>query len=97
MDIFTPAIHEKREDFIPTKWFQPYHRTYLKSRHRSQILNQVWFPGTHLDLGGGNENHDLGDVSLVWMVVCHRLPTLPWDFLSLSFFSCSSYFTKVWK
>ncbi|KAI5997682.1 hypothetical protein F5J12DRAFT_851196 [Pisolithus orientalis] len=30
--------------------------------------NQVWFPGSHCDVGGGYEKHDLSDFALFWMV-----------------------------
>lgn len=67
------AINETREDFIPTKWIQTDQgKSYLESHKQpAQVLKQVWFPGAHSDVGGGNAKHDLADVSLVWMVVCH--------------------------
>ncbi|EGG06034.1 uncharacterized protein MELLADRAFT_107125 [Melampsora larici-populina 98AG31] len=57
------AIHETREDFLPTKWQQP-----PEQRQAGQILKQVWFPGSHSDVGGGYAEHDLADLALIWMV-----------------------------
>ncbi|GAA5871769.1 hypothetical protein JCM16303_000859 [Sporobolomyces ruberrimus] len=31
-------------------------------------LSQVWFPGSHKDVGGGYEQHDLASLSLAWLV-----------------------------
>ncbi|MDO3721601.1 DUF2235 domain-containing protein [Marinobacter sp. chi1] len=56
------AIDERREDFEPTLW-QP--RTGLD-------LKQVWFAGSHSDIGGGYEPDDKGlfssDIALAWMI-----------------------------
>lgn len=30
---------------------------------------QMWFSGSHSDVGGGFQDHDLSDLALVWMVV----------------------------
>lgn len=63
------AIHESREDFVPTKWIQT-DDTYLEEHaQQKQVLKQVWFAGAHSDVGGGTLQHDLADISLVWMVV----------------------------
>ncbi|KAH9812092.1 hypothetical protein DFH28DRAFT_1130339 [Melampsora americana] len=56
-------IHETREDFLPTKWHQP-----IEQRQAGQILKQVWFPGSHSDVGGGYAEHELADLALIWMV-----------------------------
>ncbi|KAG8697059.1 hypothetical protein FRC09_008092, partial [Ceratobasidium sp. 395] len=32
-----------------------------------QRLVQVWFPGSHSDVGGGYEEHQIADLSLLWM------------------------------
>lgn len=58
------ALHETRQDFTATKWV----RTASKALRPYQILKQVWFSGSHSDVGGGYENHDLSDISLIWMV-----------------------------
>ena len=55
------AIHERRGTFVPTLWEQQAHSV-------GQILEQVWFPGVHCDVGGGYRSTDLSDASLLWMV-----------------------------
>ena len=56
------AIDERREDFAPTLW-QP----------RAGVdLKQVWFAGSHGDIGGGNppdpDGACIADVALEWML-----------------------------
>ncbi|KAM6498074.1 Uncharacterized alpha/beta hydrolase domain (DUF2235) domain containing protein [Amanita muscaria] len=47
-------------------------------KQKGQILKQCWFAGTHSDIGGGFPEHDLADITLMWMAVSHftRLFTL---------------------
>lgn len=52
------ALHEYREDFAPTLW------TVKRSR---QKVEQVWFPGTHSDVGGGLRDTGLSDVAFQWL------------------------------
>lgn len=56
------AIDERREDFEPTLW-QPTQGLNLK---------QVWFSGSHTDIGGGYPADEAGllasDIALDWMV-----------------------------
>jgi uncharacterized protein (DUF2235 family) len=56
------AIDEKRRPFTPTLWHQQ-----ARARGR-QHLEQVWFSGTHCDVGGGNRDSSLADVPLKWIV-----------------------------
>ncbi|KAI5996611.1 hypothetical protein F5J12DRAFT_907046 [Pisolithus orientalis] len=58
-DFSLPASIENRDRFSPTLWEMP------KGGWRD---NQVWFPGSHCDVGGGYEKHDLSDLALFWMV-----------------------------
>ena len=56
------AIDERREDFEPTLWLP-----------REELdLRQVWFAGSHSDIGGGYGPDDAGllssDQSLQWMI-----------------------------
>ncbi|KAI6139496.1 hypothetical protein BKA82DRAFT_4222687 [Pisolithus tinctorius] len=53
------SLQENRDRFLPTLWEMP------KGGWRD---NQVWFPGSHCDVGGGYEKHDLSDLALFWMV-----------------------------
>lgn len=54
------AVDDERRTFHPTLW--------TETPVEGQILEQVWFPGMHSDVGGGYENHDLSDISLEWMI-----------------------------
>ncbi|HLF16584.1 MAG TPA: DUF2235 domain-containing protein [Candidatus Thermoplasmatota archaeon] len=58
------AVDEKRGAFAPTLW-QRHEDRPLKKGH---VAEQVWFAGTHSDVGGGNEDAGLSDVTLEWMV-----------------------------
>lgn len=55
------AIDEKRKNFEATLW----HR---KEDYKDQVLEQVWFPGVHSDVGGGYPDTGLSDISLKWML-----------------------------
>ncbi|KAH9944322.1 uncharacterized protein BXZ73DRAFT_96809 [Epithele typhae] len=57
------AINEDREDFSVAKFEQT-----EGGRRKGQTLKQCWFSGSHCDIGGGYEEHDLSDVTLNWMV-----------------------------
>ncbi|KAM0750718.1 hypothetical protein T439DRAFT_325770 [Meredithblackwellia eburnea MCA 4105] len=57
------ALDETRRDFLPTKWTQT-----AEGRAKGQVLKQVWFSGSHSDIGGGWDQHDLSDLTLAWMV-----------------------------
>ena len=55
------AIDEKRKNFVATLWHQQKGAT-------GQVLEQVWFPGVHSDVGGGYPENGLSDITLEWMV-----------------------------
>ncbi len=57
------AIDEKRKNFEATLWHQQAHAV-------GQVLEQVWFPGVHTDVGGGNPETESGlsDNALQWML-----------------------------
>jgi uncharacterized protein (DUF2235 family) len=55
------SIHERRGTFTPTLWEKQDHSI-------NQVLEQVWFPGVHCDVGGGYRATGLSDESLLWMV-----------------------------
>jgi uncharacterized protein (DUF2235 family) len=61
------AIHERRSDFPVTRWTQALDAEGRPSRPR-QVLEQVWFPGVHCDVGGGYGSSGLSDLALQWMV-----------------------------
>jgi uncharacterized protein (DUF2235 family) len=57
------AIDEPRGPFAPTFW------TVKKgaSLPAGQIVEQVWFPGSHANVGGGFKDCALSDIALLWM------------------------------
>jgi uncharacterized protein (DUF2235 family) len=54
------AIDETRRPFAPTVWDQ-------HPEAGDQVLEQVWFTGSHCDVGGGYAKTGLSDISLGWM------------------------------
>ncbi|GJJ14807.1 hypothetical protein Clacol_009075 [Clathrus columnatus] len=67
------AIDETRKDFVAAKFEQS-----DEGRARGQVLKQVWFSGSHSDIGGGYQAHDLSDLTLMWMA-SHFEPFLSLD------------------
>jgi Uncharacterized alpha/beta hydrolase domain (DUF2235) len=55
------AIDERRGNFQPAIWKR-------NDQAPNQILEQVWFPGVHSNVGGGYPNHGLSDSALLWML-----------------------------
>ncbi|MGH8260631.1 MAG: DUF2235 domain-containing protein, partial [Steroidobacteraceae bacterium] len=53
------ALDERRGNFQPAIWVPT---------HGDQVLEQVWFPGVHSDIGGGYHHHGLADTTLRWML-----------------------------
>jgi hypothetical protein len=53
------SIDEMRGPFRPTLW---------RGFPEDQDVAQVWFPGDHSDVGGGNPQSGLSDVALDWMM-----------------------------
>jgi uncharacterized protein (DUF2235 family) len=56
------AIDEKRNPFAPSLWERPKKPIY------DQIVEQVWFPGVHSNVGGSYPDTDLADITLRWMI-----------------------------
>ncbi|MGY6024338.1 DUF2235 domain-containing protein [Streptomyces spinosirectus] len=56
------AIDEMRSAFQPTLWHQQ-----PDAAEQGQELKQVWFAGSHCDVGGGYEETGLSDITLLWM------------------------------
>jgi hypothetical protein len=65
------AIDEHRVQFEPAIWVEPRHRKY-------ETVEQVWFPGSHCDIGGGGVNTALSDIVLGWMLtrLINRCPEM---------------------
>ena len=57
------AIDEPRGPFEPTLWTLKRGATLPEG----QIVEQVWFPGSHANVGGGFKDSRLSDIALLWM------------------------------
>ncbi|RPD82481.1 hypothetical protein L226DRAFT_528639 [Lentinus tigrinus ALCF2SS1-7] len=57
------ALDETRADFTCAKFEQT-----QMGRESGQVLKQCWFTGSHCDIGGGFEEHDLSDLTLNWLI-----------------------------
>ncbi|OLZ59230.1 hypothetical protein AV521_45830 [Streptomyces sp. IMTB 2501] len=55
------AIDEERPPYKPTLWEQ-------QPWAHDQELKQVWFSGSHGDIGGGYPDTSLSDLALLWMI-----------------------------
>jgi uncharacterized protein (DUF2235 family) len=51
------AIDEQRGPFRPAIW----------TTTSDQLCEQVWFPGAHSDIGGGNPDPALSEIALLWI------------------------------
>lgn len=58
------AIDEERDIFKATLWNQSENVT----DQNPQVLEQVWFPGVHSNVGGGYLDEGLSDIALLWMI-----------------------------
>jgi hypothetical protein len=56
------AIDEKRGPFGPVLWQKKCGEDLPK------VVEQVWFPGVHSDVGGGRSDPSLSDLALTWMI-----------------------------
>lgn len=65
------AVDERRDPFSPTLW--------SPTPKAGQVLEQVWFPGTHSDVGGGIGSRGLPDAPLLWMIQKAREAGLAFD------------------
>lgn len=59
------SIDENRKTFEPVLWEEPG----AEAIAAGQVIEQVWFPGVHSDVGGGYDDDDrLADLPLAWML-----------------------------
>ena len=58
------CIDERRAQFQPTLWTN----SDGSMRVNDNVVQQVWFPGVHSDVGGGYEQSQLSDITLSWMM-----------------------------
>ncbi|MCK9792353.1 DUF2235 domain-containing protein [Isoptericola sp. 4D.3] len=66
------AIDERRLTFAPCLWTVP-------DDDPPERVQQVWFPGTHGDVGGGGARCGLSDVALQWMAAEMRAVGVQFD------------------
>ena len=73
------AIDEKRNDFEATLWHQ-------QPNSKDQVLEQVWFPGVHSDVGGGYPENETGlsDIALKWMLEKAQSYNLNFDIIAMN-------------
>jgi uncharacterized protein (DUF2235 family) len=71
------AIDEKRKNFEATLWHQ-------QPGTKDQVLEQVWFPGVHSDVGGGYPEAGLSDIALQWMLEKAQSCNLDFDNIALN-------------
>ena len=57
------SIDEQRGPFRPALWTLPEGGALPRHQH----VEQVWFAGTHADVGGGFKETGLSDIGLLWM------------------------------
>lgn len=57
------AIDEHRKPFLPTLWVQQ-----SQAALQGQVMEQMWFPGAHSDVGGGYRECGLSDETLTWII-----------------------------
>ncbi|GAA5976968.1 hypothetical protein JCM5350_007511 [Sporobolomyces pararoseus] len=57
------ALDEFRIDYLPVIW-----SSNPLGRPKGQHLQQVWFSGSHADVGGGYKDGDLSFITLWWML-----------------------------
>jgi uncharacterized protein (DUF2235 family) len=58
------SIDERRAQFLPTLWTNADGTL----RANDAVVEQVWFPGVHSDVGGGYPQSQLSDITLSWMM-----------------------------
>lgn len=61
------ALDEAREAFEPMLWNEAGETAAVESIDEERVT-QVWFPGVHSNIGGGNPDDSLAYVSLNWML-----------------------------
>lgn len=59
------AVDEKRANFKPTIWTLS---DCVRKKEHQQVVEQVWFPGVHSNIGGGYPDTGLSDITMHWMV-----------------------------
>ena len=81
------AIDERRKFFQPTLWEVS---QAAMERPDPQVSEQVWFPGTHCNVGGGYVDSGLSNVALQWMVEKANATGLEFDKNYIEKLECNS-------
>jgi uncharacterized protein (DUF2235 family) len=77
------AVDERRKLFAPALWE-------LSSAAADQVCEQVWFSGTHSNIGGGYVDSGLSNITLTWMIDKARGAGLEFDENYISKIECNS-------
>ncbi|CZS94948.1 uncharacterized protein RAG0_04749 [Rhynchosporium agropyri] len=65
------GLDEHRKSFSPTLWWRDPSAQFTRSTDGTVIkptLIQTWFPGHHSDVGGGQPDHKISNITLCWMI-----------------------------
>ncbi|OBZ66328.1 hypothetical protein A0H81_13789 [Grifola frondosa] len=76
------SLQENRKEFAPIRWTPP-----ERGLNMNQVFKEVWFPGSHNDLGGSYARHELADIALFWMtgeLLALSLCSIDTDFIKRS-------------
>lgn len=60
------AIDERRKPFEPAIW--GVRDSDVRNPARTQVVEQVWFPGVHSNIGGGYADTALSNLAFVWLL-----------------------------
>jgi hypothetical protein len=60
------AIDERRKPFAPAIW--GVRESDVRNPSRTQVVEQVWFPGVHSNIGGGYADTALSNLAFVWLL-----------------------------
>jgi uncharacterized protein (DUF2235 family) len=83
------AIDERRRPFSPTAWV----RSEEADPRGDPDVEQVWFPGSHANVGGGYTQAGLSDHALIWMMARVQDKTglqFQESYIRDNFFPCSA-------
>ena len=82
------AIDEQRRAFPPTIWIAE-----TESKPDDQTIEQVWFGGSHSNVGGGYHKTGLSDLALIWIIArVESLTQLRFDekYVEKNFWPCAA-------
>jgi uncharacterized protein (DUF2235 family) len=62
------SLDDERRAFYPILWDESARANFNNAEARPSAVSQVWFAGEHSNLGGGNPDDSLAQISLYWMM-----------------------------